>query len=93
MPPLLLVPELLLLQVYAYLEAHMYKQNRVQIVVEEFLGMVESRREETPSPQVRLFLAHPSIWLYLYLFRLDLGRTVQSLPWRRRVKGKGRERR
>ena len=42
------------LQVYAYLEAHLLKVNRVQIVVEEFLGMAESRREETPSPHVEL---------------------------------------
>ena len=37
-------------EVYAYLEAHLLKPNRVQIVVEEFLGMAESRREEEASP-------------------------------------------
>ena len=36
-------------EVYAYLEAHLLKPNRVQIVVEEFLGMAESRREEEAS--------------------------------------------
>ena len=46
--------DLSFLQVYAYLEAHLLKVNRVQIVVEEFLGMAESRREETPSPPVEL---------------------------------------
>merc|ERR1719447_1865437 len=43
-------------EVYAYLEAHLLKPNRVQIVVEEFLGMAESRREEeeeTPPPSLR----------------------------------------
>ena len=43
-------------EVYAYLEAHLLKPNRVQIVVEEFLGMAESRREEeeaSPPPSLR----------------------------------------
>ena len=40
-------------EVYAYLEAHLLKPNRVQIVVEEFLGMAESRREEQESPRAR----------------------------------------
>ena len=43
-------------EVYAYLEAHLKKTNRVQIVVEEFLGMVDRMEEEerrSPSPQLR----------------------------------------
>jgi len=43
-------------EVYAYLEAHIKKRNRVQIVVEEFLGMVDRIGEEgsrSPSPQLR----------------------------------------
>ena len=43
-------------EVYAYLEAHLKKTNRVQIVVEEFLGLVDRMGEEasrSPSPQLR----------------------------------------
>ena len=49
---------------YAYLEAHLLKPNRVQIVVEEFLGMAESRREEeeeTPPPSLRQPSPEPSL--------------------------------
>ena len=42
-------------EVYAYLEAHLYKPNRVQIVVEEFLGMtnIEDDDSRSPSPDIR----------------------------------------
>ena len=42
-------------EVYAYLEAHLYKPNRVQIVVEEFLGMtnIEDDNSRSPSPDIR----------------------------------------
>ena len=43
-------------EVYAYLEAHIKKRNRVQIVVEEFLGMADKMAEgesRSPSPQMR----------------------------------------
>ena len=50
-------------EVYAYLEAHLLKPNRVQIVVEEFLGMAESRREEevSPPPSLRQLSPEPYI--------------------------------
>ena len=42
-------------EIYAYLEAHIHKSNRVQIVVEEFLGMHdEEDASRTPSPNFRL---------------------------------------
>ena len=42
-------------EIYAYLEAHLYKPNRVQIVVEEFLGMNNTdERSRSPSPTLRL---------------------------------------
>jgi len=43
-------------EVFAYLEAHIKKRNRVQIVVEEFLGMADKLEEgesRSPSPQLR----------------------------------------
>ena len=42
-------------EVYLYLEAHLNKPNRVQIVVEEFLGMsnIEDDTSRSPSPDVR----------------------------------------
>ena len=43
-------------EVYAYLEAHIKKRNRVQIVVEEFLGMADKMAEgesRSPSPHLR----------------------------------------
>ena len=42
-------------EVYLYLEAHLEKHNRVQIVVEEFLGMtnIEDDPSRSPSPDVR----------------------------------------
>ena len=43
-------PRLQFDEVYAYLEAHMFEPNRVQIVVEELLGMTRSR---SPSPEIR----------------------------------------
>ena len=40
-------------EIYAYLEAHLWKPNRVQIVVEEFLGMNDiGSHSRTPSPHV-----------------------------------------
>ena len=35
-------------EIYAYLEAHLYKPNRVQIVVEEFLGMNNTDERSRP---------------------------------------------
>ena len=40
-------------EIYAYLEAHLWKPNRVQIVVEEFLGMNDiGSHSRTPSPEI-----------------------------------------
>ena len=40
-------------EIYAYLEAHLEKPNRVQIVVEEFVGMHQATISRTPSPIFR----------------------------------------
>ena len=44
-------------EVYAYLEAHITKENRVQIVVEEFVGMnmnsEDGAASRSPSPFLR----------------------------------------
>ena len=44
-------------EIYAYLEAHIRKKNRVQIVVEEFLGMTDRTSDgdtRSPSPNTRM---------------------------------------
>ena len=42
-------------EVYAYLEAHITKENRVQIVVEEFVGMnSDEDGSRTPSPDLKV---------------------------------------
>ena len=41
-------------EVYAYLEAHITKHNRVQIVVEEFVGMnSDEGGSRNPTPDLR----------------------------------------
>ena len=47
-------------EVYAYLEAHMEKKDRVQIVVEEFVGMAEEMAEgESRSPSLEILQNSP----------------------------------